>query len=138
MSVFDFGSARPAALGDHVYLVHGRDISVFTTLERAIGWAHTITWSDDNWFDALEIVSRDGSTRRYESDDPEVRQWLREEDRRREQERKAKPGPAHLANLAIDDEIVNSYFGVDGVGHAEADAELLRPFLGDRVQVVRL
>ncbi len=135
MSAFNYGGARPAALGDQVYLVHGRDVSIMTTFEAAIGWAWTISWSDDNWFDALEIVERGGTSKRYENDDPQMRKWLSAEDGRRMADLKAHPGPAHSANLVLDDEVVNSYFGPAGPERAVADADLLRPFLGDRLKV---
>jgi hypothetical protein len=114
-----------------LYLVWGRSVDLFKSLDEALDQSWWASESDDDWFDYIEVVG-DGESDRMDREHPTVaahhRRKLDESMDRYYKQAAARP---FIGNITIDDKPLVSLYGDDS-----PDARLaeLRPRLGDRVQ----
>lgn len=114
-----------------LYLIWGRDVDLAKDLDDALQTAWWHDESEEDWFDAIEVVASDGTSEKMTKAHPVV---AAEFDRRTEeawqryrQQQTARP---FRGNIRVDGRTLESLYG-------DADPETkmaeLRLYLGDRV-----
>jgi hypothetical protein len=119
---------------ENVILVWGRDVTRYDTMDDAIDAAWRLSESDDDWFDAIELIAADGtSTRITSNQDPVRSEFNRRGVEQIKQYNKRLADRPFIGNIVIDGKILRSLYGDDD---PEPEMAELRPVVGDRVRFV--
>ena len=116
---------------DAICLMYGRYVEKFDDLDDALGaaWARD-EWSDEDWWDKIEVVSIGGAARSIYHESPEYVAYVAVMNEARREREKVNPPRPFIGNITIDGDVLESLYGDDD---PSAKLDELRPYLGDRV-----